>query len=424
MDLIFHIQIVKRNLIIKVKKKINLNFGLKIEAASGRLKVGEREFMISPLYGASMIQGITNKQMTDHKHWQAKKPFDWMSEEQFQNLQYLAVSHSWFSDPFDRMARDGWETQWRSLCESETPETVALPDKLDEVLTPIQRFCIIRAVRGDRILQISLAFVCYVLGKSFVSSNTVDLDSMYTESSAQKPIILMYQEESETIRRYFSIFAKSKVGQNFSVIDINSLGSSVDKQMKRILSKPMEEGSWILLLNCHNSDKTLNQIESVLIDTTHKNLDPNFRCWVSLLQIDNKPPSSLMLNSVRAFIGPAITVKENIIRSFSWIDSEQAKLSNKSEWPILLHNLCYFHSCLKLRSRYTRCGWNSPYTLNFTTEEFLESLKTATQEYLQYDAPSRNDSVKSVSDSNKNISLQSIKFVIADVRKIKFFVIK
>lgn len=100
-------------------------------------------------------------------------------------------------------------------------------------------------------------------------------------------------------------------------------------------------------------------------------MDPNFRCWISLFQSDTKPPTSLMLNSVRAFIGPALTFKENIVKSFSWIDSEQLKISSRPEWTILLHNLCYFHSCLKLRNRYTRCGWNSPFTINFSTEEFL-----------------------------------------------------
>lgn len=77
------------------------------------------------------------------------------------------MSHVWFADPFDKMSRDGRETQWRALCESETPENFALPDKLDEVLTPIQRFCIIRAVRGDRILQLALSFVSTVLGKTY-----------------------------------------------------------------------------------------------------------------------------------------------------------------------------------------------------------------------------------------------------------------
>lgn len=223
------------------RKVFAILLSMEIEASSGRLRVGEREFLISPIYGALLMQAITNKQMTDHKHWQAKKPFDWMSEDQFQNLQYLAVSQPWFNEPFERMGRDGWETQWRSLCESETPETVSLPEKLDDVLSPIQRFCIVRAVRGDRILQISLAFVAIVLGRNYVSSNNIDFDSIYAESTAQKPIVLMYQEESETIRRYFSIYAKSKIGPNFSIIDINSLGSGADKQIKRMLMKPMEE---------------------------------------------------------------------------------------------------------------------------------------------------------------------------------------
>jgi dynein heavy chain len=63
------------------------------------------------------------------------------------------------------MARDGRETQWRSLCEAEMPENVNLPDKMDDILNPMQRFCIVRAVRGDRIIQIALSFVSTVLGK-------------------------------------------------------------------------------------------------------------------------------------------------------------------------------------------------------------------------------------------------------------------
>ncbi len=64
----------------------------KIEAVGGRLRVGEREFVISPLYGATFIQTITGKQITDSKYWLNKKPFDWMSDEQFLNLQVKIIS--------------------------------------------------------------------------------------------------------------------------------------------------------------------------------------------------------------------------------------------------------------------------------------------------------------------------------------------
>ena len=33
------------------------------------------------------MQALTNKQMVDHKYWTTKKPFDWMLDEQFLNLQ-------------------------------------------------------------------------------------------------------------------------------------------------------------------------------------------------------------------------------------------------------------------------------------------------------------------------------------------------
>jgi hypothetical protein len=69
------------------RKVFAILLSIEIEAAAGRLRTGEREFIISPIYGATIIQTLTNKQMTEHKCWAAKKPFDWMTDEQFLNLQ-------------------------------------------------------------------------------------------------------------------------------------------------------------------------------------------------------------------------------------------------------------------------------------------------------------------------------------------------
>ena len=60
---------------------------MKIEAAAGRLNVGEREFIISPAYGALVVQIVNNKPVNESKYWQYKKPYDWMSDETFMNLQ-------------------------------------------------------------------------------------------------------------------------------------------------------------------------------------------------------------------------------------------------------------------------------------------------------------------------------------------------
>lgn len=47
-------------------------------------------------------------------------------------MQLLASHFEWFQDAFDKMTKDGRETQWRQITEHERPEMVALPDGLDD----------------------------------------------------------------------------------------------------------------------------------------------------------------------------------------------------------------------------------------------------------------------------------------------------
>jgi dynein heavy chain len=169
------------------------------------------------------------------------------------------------------------------------------------------------------------------------------------------------------------------------------------------------------LHNCENAPLVLTQIESTIADC--KNLDSRFRCWISLAQDDSKPPTSLMLNSVRVLVGgSSTTFKENLIRSFSWVEHENVKASNKPEWALFLHNMCYLHSCLRFRARFARCGWNETALMNFSTEELLETLAFATREYLTSDSRTPVETgVKTVNELSRNISLQGIKFMASQV---------
>jgi len=80
-------------------------------------------------------------------------------------LLFVRVSTQWFRDAFERMARDGRETQWRALCEGDQPESMPLPDPIDNSWTALRRLLVVRAVRSDRLLQLSKLFVAGVLGK-------------------------------------------------------------------------------------------------------------------------------------------------------------------------------------------------------------------------------------------------------------------
>ncbi|WAR07684.1 DYHG-like protein [Mya arenaria] len=143
-----------------------LALALEVEDSMGRIGIGEREFLISPDYSSVVMLSLGHIQPNqENKITQAKKPFDWMTDDQFHNLQVLATHFDWFQEMFDRMPKDGRETQWRGLCETESPETVALPDKMDDIYKPMQRLCVVRAVRSDKVMHAATVFINTVLGK-------------------------------------------------------------------------------------------------------------------------------------------------------------------------------------------------------------------------------------------------------------------
>ena len=52
-------------------------------------------------------------------------------------LQLLAQYYPWFLDTFEKMSKDGRETQWRQIAEHDRPEMLALPDNLDDRYTAL-----------------------------------------------------------------------------------------------------------------------------------------------------------------------------------------------------------------------------------------------------------------------------------------------
>lgn len=53
-------------------------------------------------------------------------------------------------------------------------------------------------------------------------------------------------------------------------------------------------------------------------------------------------------------------MKDSLCRSMSWMEPDILKQSNRAEWPVMLHNLCYLHAAIRLRARFGQGGWNCP----------------------------------------------------------------
>lgn len=74
-----------------------LLMALEVEDSQGRIGPGEREFLISPDYSSVVMLSLGHIQPNqENKIAQTKKPFDWMTDDQFHNLQVLATHFDWF----------------------------------------------------------------------------------------------------------------------------------------------------------------------------------------------------------------------------------------------------------------------------------------------------------------------------------------
>ncbi len=95
-----------------------------------------------------------------------KKTYDWLLDEQFDNIQLLAFNCGWFTEPFEKLLRgEGREVGWRLLVENENPELTTLPENLDTQCSLLQKACVFRAFRPDRVLQSCVPIITQALGK-------------------------------------------------------------------------------------------------------------------------------------------------------------------------------------------------------------------------------------------------------------------
>ena len=65
-----------------------------VEDSQGNVGPGEREYLISPNYSSVVMSAIHTAASPDPHIMQSKKPFDWMTDDQFHNLQ---VNNQWLS---------------------------------------------------------------------------------------------------------------------------------------------------------------------------------------------------------------------------------------------------------------------------------------------------------------------------------------
>jgi dynein heavy chain len=168
----------------------------------------------------------------------------------------------------------------------------------------------------------------------------------------------------------------------------------------------------------------LSHVETALWELRSKrpsSTAPMPRIWLSI-QRSYPFPSSLFNLCLIAYIRTPLSMKEAMTRSFSLIDNDLLRHSSKSEWIPLLHNICYLHCALNLRTRFGQAGWDIPSLTLFTNVELTSAFQVVAREFalcdqsvVRLESAHAGSSVTSNETNIRQLSWSSIRYSLSEL---------
>lgn len=136
-----------------------------------------------------------------------RKPKEWISDMTWLHVIQLTASIPVFRDLADSMYRN--DSVWKQWYDQEAPETTKVPE-FDDRLDSFGRLLIVRALREDRTLLCASEFISDVLGRKYIESVPLNLETALAESDARTPLVCLLSPGSDPTNLIEALAKKRK----------------------------------------------------------------------------------------------------------------------------------------------------------------------------------------------------------------------
>lgn len=163
---------------------------------------------------------------------------------------------------------------WRQYYDDRAPHKAELPPPWQK-LTPFQKLIVLRCIRPDKVIPAVANFVKEKLGHKFIEPPPFDLTKSYADSNCCAPLIFVLSPGADPTMALLK-FADDKGfgGNKFNSI---SLGQGQGPIAAKMIQTAKQEGTWVLLQNCHLAVSWMTAMEKICEDFTTENTHPDFR---------------------------------------------------------------------------------------------------------------------------------------------------
>lgn len=304
--------------------------------------------------------------------YRGSSALDWLND-----TVLAAVKHLSQKDAFKSLLSDmeNSSKQWRKYCELEAPELEKMPQDWKNK-TPLQKLCVLRCLRPDRMIIAVRQFVGQLMGAAFVDQPRQPLVTILTnEVDKSTPVFFILSPGVDPLKDVEAAGRQIGFTQDSGTLSVVSLGQGQEARAEQCLLEASKRGTWVMLQNIHLVAKWLPKL-AVNLEKISSSAHENFRIFLSAEPAADPEfhviPSSLLQRSIKITNEPPTGMNANLHRALDSFEPGSLERSSKDmEYRALMFALFFFHSVVLERRKFGVQGWNKPYP--FTTGDLTIS---------------------------------------------------
>ncbi|XP_043280985.1 dynein beta chain, ciliary-like [Venturia canescens] len=291
-------------------------------------------------------------------------PVDFLNNTGWGGIKYLSGT-----DEFRNLDKDieGAAKRWKKFVECETPEKEKFPQEWKNK-SPLQRLCMMRCLRPDRMTYAIRNFVEEKLGQKFTESRSPPFEKSYEETSSVTPVFFILSPGVDPLKDVEKLGKRLGFtfdGRNFHNV---SLGQGQEPVAEESMELAASSGHWVILQNVHLVKNWLPSMEKKMEQLT-ENPHPDYRLYISA-EASPDPhesiiPQGILESAIKITNEPPTGMHANIHKALDNFNQEILdSCSKESEFKGILFALCYYHAVVAERRKFGAQGWNRSYPFN------------------------------------------------------------
>lgn len=262
---------------------------------------------------------------------------------------------------------EGSAKRWKKFVESECPEKEKLPGEWKNK-SALQKLCMMRALRPDRMTYAVTGFIEEKLGNKYVTARSVPFAKSYEETSSSTPTFFILSPGVNPLKDVELLGKKLGFTFDLGTFHSISLGQGQEIVAENAMDVAAEHGHWVILQNIHLVTKWLATLEKKMeqcAESGHESYRLYLSAEASADPTANVIPQGILESSIKITNEPPTGMYANLHKALDNFSQETLEMCTKeAEFKSVLFSLCYFHAVVAERRKFGPQGWNRNYPFN------------------------------------------------------------